>query len=56
MVADQPCVMNRIVPVEALNAASKENYAMGVLEGREAMLLFNKLTRRTEENSIEYLI
>ncbi|MDY5219371.1 MAG: peptidase C39 [Eubacteriales bacterium] len=56
IVDDQPCVMNRIVKMDVLNSQGEGNYAMGRFCDREAMLLFNKRTRRTECNAVEYMI
>ena len=56
LVGDEPCMLNRIVRATTLNAQDRRNYAMGAHADREAVLLFNRLTRRTEENAIEYMI
>ena len=55
-VADQPRLMNRVVSAARLNQTDTAHYALGPLEAREALLLFNQRTRRTEANAIEYMI
>lgn len=56
IVEDQPCVMNRIVQAEILDSVKKVNYGMGEFPIREALLLYNQITRRTEDNTVEYMI
>lgn len=56
MVKDQPCACNRVVPEYYFNRESKELYAFGPWEGREAVLLFNRRTMLTPEKTIEYFI
>lgn len=56
IVDDQPCVMNRIVKMDVMNAQDVNNYNMGEFATREAILIYNQLTRRTEYRSIEYMI
>ncbi len=56
MVKDHPCAYNRIVPETYFNRQSKEIYALGPYEGREAVLLFNEKTKMTAEKTIEYFI
>ena len=56
IVRDEPCAMNRIVRMEVLNSQDTINYALSRLSDREAMLLCNQLTRRTESNAVEYMI
>lgn len=53
IVHDQPCVMNRIVKADVLNSKRKINYGMGDPSVREAVLLFNQLTRRMQEQTVE---
>ena len=56
IIEDEPCVMNRIVKMTVLNSRGKVNYGMGDFSEREAILLYNQMTRRTESNSVEYMI
>lgn len=57
LLENEPFYRNRIVPVERLNNERKNGiYALGPTEGREAILLFNRDTRLTAENTIEYFI
>jgi len=55
MIKDQPTKMNRKVRHDILNSQGKGYYALGELEGRECMLLFNEETRIGME-TIEYFI
>lgn len=48
--------MNRILHMDAINSLSKDYYALGDVEGREAMLLYNTNTRITQEKTIEFFI
>lgn len=56
MVTDHPYTYNRIVPQHYFNRESREIYALGPYEGREAVLLFNEKTKLTAEKTIEYFI
>ena len=56
MTQDHPCAYNRIVPARYFNRETRETYALGSYDGREAVLLFNEKTRLTEEKTIEYFI
>lgn len=56
LVEDQPGVLNRLVRMEVLDADGRDNYNMGDFSVREAMLLYNQLTRQTEERTVEYMI
>jgi hypothetical protein len=55
MIKDQPTKFNRKIKHEILNSQGKGYYALGPLETRECMLLFNEQTRMGME-SIEYFI
>lgn len=55
MIKDAPKKMNRKIRHDILNSEGSGNYALGKLEGRECMLLFNKETRKTMD-AIEYFI
>lgn len=55
MVKDEPMRANRKVTHEVLNSEGKGYYALGQLEERECVILFNQTTRQTVD-SIEYII
>ena len=56
MVTDHPGEYNRVVPARYFDRESDEVYALGPIDMREAVLLFNERTKLTEENTIEYII
>lgn len=56
MVDDHPYAYNRVVPARCFNRETKDIYALGPYEGREAVLLFNERTKLTAEKTIEYFI
>ena len=56
MVSDHPFAYNRIVPAWYFNRETRETYALGPYDGREAVLLFNDKIKLTEEKTIEYFI
>jgi len=56
LVEDRPYTMNRVVLIDTLNATEIRHYAMGPVETREAMLIYNQRTRQTENNAVEYVI
>ena len=58
IIVDQthPFTYNRIVPEAYFNRESFEIYALGPIENREAVLLFNEQTRLTTDKTIEYYI
>lgn len=56
MVHDAPTEKNRRVHVDLLNATGTSPYALGDVEGREAVLVYNTTTRRSMEKTIEYFI
>lgn len=47
---------NRIVPLARFETQEIAPYGFGPYEQREAVLLFNRATELTEENTIEYMI
>ena len=47
---------NRIVPAECFNREENAPYALGPVEDREAVLLFNERTKKTAQDTIEYFI
>ncbi|RGS74771.1 peptidase C39 [Mitsuokella sp. AF21-1AC] len=51
-----PKSYNRIVPFSCFNRESNEPYALGPVDDREAVLLFNKRTEKTAQDTIEYFI
>lgn len=56
MVTDQPGAYNRVVPTRYFEREEREVYALGPVETREAVLLFNEHTKLTEETTVEYMI
>lgn len=56
VVADRPFSYNRIVPISLLEQEGDGLYALGKIEDREAVLIFNEDTKLTPEKSIEYFI
>lgn len=56
MVTDYPMAYNRIVPTWHFERETRAHYALGPVETREAVLLFNEQTMLTEEKTIEYII
>ena len=56
MVTDHPTEYNRIVPTGYFERENRDLYALGPVEAREAVLLFNEQTMLTEENTLEYII
>ena len=56
MVTDHPTAYNRIVPARYFERETLELYALGPVETREAVLLFNEQTMLTAEKTIEYII
>ena len=55
-ITDQPKRANRLISIERLSNTGVGFYEMGPYEEREAVILFNTNTRKTPENSIEYII
>ncbi|MGN1165464.1 MAG: hypothetical protein ACI4S2_03430 [Lachnospiraceae bacterium] len=55
-VEDHPFEYNRIVDESCFNRETEELYALGPIEGREAVIIFNESTKKTEEKTIEYFI
>ena len=51
-----PHAYNRIVPFSCFNRETKELYAFGKTDEREAILLFDERTRREPGDMIEYFI
>ena len=56
MIDDHPAEYNRIVPVRFFDRETRDYYAFGPSDGREAVLLFNERTKLTAEKTIEYMI
>lgn len=56
LISEHPYSYNRIVPQNYFNKESFDIYALGPMEGREAVLLFNEKTKLTQESTIEYFI
>lgn len=55
MVNDAPTKMNRKIRHDILNSEGTGYYALGKLEGRECMIMYNNKTRKTMD-TIEYFI
>lgn len=53
---NHPFAYNRIVPTTLFNRVTHELYALGEIDSREAVLLFNERTKLTAEKTIEYFI
>jgi hypothetical protein len=53
---EHPLSYNRVVPFSYFNKESQELYALGDIEGREAVLMFNEHTKLTADKTIEYFI
>jgi predicted double-glycine peptidase len=56
LIQDAPMKWNRKVYFNYFNKESKEMYALGSKDSREAILLFNKNIQRNPEKTIEYFI
>lgn len=56
MTLQHPMAYNRIVPAECFNREENAPYALGPVEDREAVLLFNERTKKTAQDTIEYFI
>jgi hypothetical protein len=55
-IEDNPKKMNRKVKMNIINDENDSFYALGLVNDREAMLLYNVKTRNTPEKTIEYFI
>lgn len=55
-VEDQPFHYNRIVDEKCFNRETTELYSLGPVDDREAVIIFNERTKKTEEETIEYFI
>lgn len=56
IVTDDPCRCNRLVPMHRFNRVQSICYALGALDSREAVLVYNEATKLTAEKTIEYFI
>ena len=56
MVPDQPFAYNRLVPEKLLNVETLTTYALGPVATREAIILYNSVTKLTAEKTVEYFI
>jgi hypothetical protein len=56
IVQNEPEKWNRKVAVALMDSTACNPYALGAIEGREAVLLFNERTRRGPQETIEYFI
>lgn len=55
-VEDHPFRYNRIVDAACFNRESTELYALGPVKDREAVIIYNDNTKKTQEETIEYFI
>jgi hypothetical protein len=51
-----PCSANRRVDFDVFNSENKEHYCLEEFEKREAVVLYNSVTRKTDEDTIDYFI
>ena len=56
VVKDQPGKMNRRIKANLMNHNNGVPYALGTVNMREAMLIYNTDTRKTQEKTVEYII
>jgi hypothetical protein len=56
LITDKPFSANRLVAFDVFNREENTPYALGPLEKREAVILYNTNTRKTPERTIEYFI
>ncbi len=56
VIENEPKRRNRRVDASMIDSSGQGLYALGEIDEREAMLLFNENTRRTPERTIEYII
>lgn len=56
IVLDKPFAYNRIVPADYFNNDKEELYSFAGIDTREAVLIFNKNTKITQEDTVEYII
>jgi predicted double-glycine peptidase len=56
LITGAPTKMNRRVENKILNSEEKIAYALGPIDAREAIILFNENMRKTPEKTIEYFI
>jgi len=55
-VTGQPHKINRMIKYDRMNMIEKATYALGSIEKREAMLIYNTKARKTQDNTVEYVI
>ncbi|CRZ35767.1 peptidase C39-like protein [Herbinix hemicellulosilytica] len=56
IIHDKPFSANRRVAFDVFNREENTPYALGPVENREAVILFNTNTRKTPEKTIEYFL
>lgn len=56
LISDKPFSANRLIAYEVFNREEDLPYALGPVEKREAVILFNTNTRKTPERTIEYFL
>jgi hypothetical protein len=45
-----------MIKYDRMNMIEKATYALGSIEKREAMLIYNTKARKTQDNTVEYVI
>lgn len=55
-VKNKPCVANRKAKFSVFTSNTKSLYALENVDCREAVILFNTMEQKTEENTIEYYL
>ncbi|CAB1242230.1 Peptidase C39 [Ruminococcaceae bacterium BL-6] len=56
MIRNMPAERNRKVSIPLVESEGKGYYAAGPVDGREAVILFNRRTQKTPADTIEYFI
>lgn len=56
ILTDEPTKWNRKVPFSILNETARKPYALGPLDTREAIILLNSETKKTQSETVEYFI
>ncbi len=56
IVTDRPFSHNRILPASLLERKDDGLYALGAIDQREAVVIFNEETKLTAEKTVEYVI
>jgi len=56
IIKNKPCTANRKVDLNLFNRQGKHPYSLEEPKKREAVILFNTITRKTPEDTIEYFL